>query len=465
MSKELREIAKWEKELQRPKNRSYLAYLLLILCVVYIADEISTQIGTLMQSVVAQAVFAPVFGADVAVARMSAFSVLGMGASALAFLYKPLSDRYGRKPFLVINTIGMGLGMLLISVSANIPVYVLGAFVISFFIPNDMQQLYLFETVPPKHRATYYSIIKAAATLGMMLIPLLRDLLMGPDISRWRFVYLILAFVALAIAVCAACFVRETDPFMKKRLEYLRMSEAERAEAKREKGAEKTQGSVINALKFIFRHRQTRWLLIGGGFIMWGMVVTMYYETTMTYGYASQFLARGIGLAEAKADAIPFVTQALFLFPVGSAFFQLIQGFLSDKLGRKPTLILMSASVVLTFFLFYFGADRDWVPTVVGLLAGSAVGSYWAAYDICCIMTSESTPTNLRASVMNVRPMLSGAFGSAAFLAPLILINLFGDAHVGLISLLVAAPGMLIGLTLIALKVRETKHSNLEEIV
>ena len=60
---------------------------------------------------------------------------------------------------------------------------------------------------------------------------------------------------------------------------------------------------------------------------------------------------------------------------LGSALFQAVQGFFSDAWGRKPTAILMSAVSMISFLIFYIGANPFWNPYLVGFLAGAAVGS------------------------------------------------------------------------------------------
>jgi Na+-transporting NADH:ubiquinone oxidoreductase subunit NqrE len=122
-----REIAKWEKEQKKSKLPGYLVYFLLVICVVYVCDEVVSQIGTQMQSVVASQLFAPIVGEEFAVARMSALGLVLLLPSALAVVYKPLCDRFGRRPFLIVNTLGMGLGVIFVGIATNIPVYVLGA--------------------------------------------------------------------------------------------------------------------------------------------------------------------------------------------------------------------------------------------------------------------------------------------------------------------------------------------------
>lgn len=133
-----------------------MAYFILIISVIYLADEIVTQIGGQMQSVIASQIFAPVVGDEFAVARMGAFGMVTMAASGLAFLYKPLSDRYGRRIFLIINTLGMGIGTALVSLATNIPVYLIGAAITAFFTPHDMQAVYIQECAPAEHRAKMY---------------------------------------------------------------------------------------------------------------------------------------------------------------------------------------------------------------------------------------------------------------------------------------------------------------------
>lgn len=464
--KKQREIAKWEKEKAKPKGPGYMAYFLLLVCVVYICDEVVTQIGGQMQSVVASQLFAPIVGAEFAVARMSALSTALIFLAFLSFVYKPLSDRFGRRPFLILNTLGMGLGALLISLATNIPVYLLGAAFISFFTPHDMQAIYIQECAPAKHRAKIYSIVKSISTLGILMVPVLRSIFIpDTDLSGWRYVYMVPGIFTVVVALLAVFFIRESDAFIDNRLRQLQMSEEDIVAAKARKSDVQAKGGLIKSLKLCFRNKQIRWLALSYGFIMWGILVTTYYETTMTYGYAQQFLNQGMDIEAAKAAATGYVTQALMLFGVGSAVFQFFPGFLADMLGRKKTAIIMSICVVATFLAFYIGANNNVNPYVVGFCCGACVGSYWYTGDLMGLMISESTPTNLRASMLSAQPLVSGGIYLIAMVTVMVLINILGDAAVGICTLATVVPGLAIGLLMMIFKVRETNGVDMGAVV
>lgn len=453
-----RQIARLERELAKPKGPFYIIYFILIVSVVYIADELATQVGYQMQNVIASDFIAPLVGEEFAVARISLVNTIAGFTVGIVFLYKTLADIFGRKIFLVINALGIGIGIFFVGIATNIPVYALGVVAMQFFLPNDMHQVYIQECAPAKHRAKVGSIIASIATLSMFAIPFMRNIfLKGDDLSGWRTMYMILASFSVIASIFAMFFVRESDAFVESRLRTLRMTDEEKKAAKENKSKQETGAGLIAALKFCFTHKQIRWLFIAGGFVSFGMLVTQYYETILTFGYAKQFLDAGATLETARVDATQFVTQALMLFSVGAAGINLVSGFVADKLGRRINMIVMCATSLVTFLLFYVGSGLSWNPYFVGLLCGISVYSYWAAGGMVGLMCSESTPTNIRVSVVAVQPVVNGMIFMLASTAVTILGNILGDSAIGITCLLVSAPGMALGLLLMMIKVKETK--------
>ena len=464
--KKQREAAKWEKEKARPRHRTYLLYMILIICLVYITDEIASQICVQMKTEIAGTLFAR-FG-DKSLSTLGTLELLSYPCIAISLFYKTLSDRFGRRLFLVVNTFGMAVGMTLIFLSGNIALYIVGYCVIAFFVPHDMQVVYIMETAPAKHRAKIYSLVRAVATLGAMLIPLLRRLFLH-DQSQWRMVFLVPAVLGLIASFLALLLSRETDAFIDSRLKYLRMSEEELRAEKAAKDVRNAQGGFFAALKFAMRRRQLRWLYILMAFHNLGFIITMNYQPMLSYGYAGKLVSSGgaAGLDDALNAVVSnngAVTQALFLFAIGSAVFQFVVGFVSDRLGRKPAAALMSALTLLSLLLFTFGAKLGWAPWLVGLMTGACVGSFWSVGDINVMMMSESAPTNLRSSVTSSAYVIQ-ALGTIVGMAVLLpTLGVLGNAVISTAVLCISAPGILIGLLLVLTKTHETKGTDLDAV-
>lgn len=464
-AKRKKEIAKWEREKARPKKNMYFAYLVLIICIIYATDEIASQIGTLMKTEIANDLLAK-FG-ESSVGVLDILSILIVPFQAIGLLYRPLADRWGRKMFLIINTFGMSFAMLIIFLSGNLVLYFVGACMVQFFIPHDMHVVYIMESAPSKHRARIYSSIKFFANIAVMLIPLLRRLLME-DASQWRNVYLIPALVGIVTSLVALLFARETDSFIDSRLAYLRMSDEERLAAEQEKKNEQNaQGGLIPALKFAMKHKQLRWLYIVSSMANLGFIGTINYQVIMTYGYAQNYLDKGLfATMEQALDAVSVgdITTALFMFPVGCAISQVIMGFISDSKGRKNAAITMAFNCLAAFILFSVGSSFAWNPYIVGFLCGACIGSYYSTNDVLIMMIGESAPTNLRSSVMSAQFIVTAVGFALSYIIGIPVMTIFGNGATGIISFALLVPGFIMALITMGKKTHDTKGVDLDMV-
>lgn len=459
-----KEIRKWEREKARPKRGFYMALLVFIICIVYVTDEIASQIGTLMKTEIATDLLAKYGESSIGV--LDLVGMIAMPFSLISLIYKPLADRYGRKLFLVINTLGMSVAMFVIFLSDNLYLYIVGASIMSFFIPHDMQVVYIMESAPPKYRATMYSVVKSVATFGIMLVPLFRRLLMT-EASEWRIVYLAPAVLGMVISFVALFFAKETDPFMDSRLRYLRMTDEEREAESLKKDAQGAQGGLSAAVKFVLKHKQLKWLYLTVALSTIGVLVTMQYQAIISFGYAENYLSQGLfkSLDSAlESVMVNEVTSALFFFPIGSGVAQLIHGFISDRWGRKYSSIVMATITVVSIVLFSLGSENAWSPYIVGLFSGASVGAFWSCGDIIGLMVSESAPTNLRSSIISTQFIAMGAGYAVAYGVGLPLITILGNSAISKIVLGLALPGMVLSLIVLITKVKETKGANLQQV-
>ena len=104
--REQKELAHWQKEKARPKNKAYFWYLMLVLTLIYIIDEVTTNSVTQVEDGLIASFF-PNTDAQTAEGYINLLSTAAIGLMILSCFYKPLADRFGRKIFLLINTLGM----------------------------------------------------------------------------------------------------------------------------------------------------------------------------------------------------------------------------------------------------------------------------------------------------------------------------------------------------------------------
>ncbi len=450
--REARELVRREKQLRARSGQYYMVYLFMVLSLIYIVDEIASTISIQFQSNIINELFVQNMGMEYG-EGLSLFSALGFityPVTLLIVFYRPLADRFGRKPFLIINTFVMGLGLFLVYLSDNIYVYMIGGSLMGFMVSHDMQCVYILECSNEKNRARNYALIKAVAILGTLLIPLLRETLMQNQSGRWHLVYLVPAILGFLLSFVALLFAKETDTFLVNRVRYLKTPLEEREKQSAQEKNSNAQGGIVNAVKFAFKHRQLRFLVLACCFYYSASLATATYNTVMK---------ESAGMTEEA------ITMALYLYPVGNALMTFIAGLVSDRFGRKITIIAMSCSAVVCYSLFIAGAMFGFTPLIIGFAIGGFMGSYWGAGDtIGGIMFSESSPTNLRSSVTVINTLLNGIIGGLATIVTIVLLPLIPKEAFGYMYLVLTIPGLVGAIIIIWKYIGETKGLDLKKV-
>ena len=450
--REAKELARRERQAKFKENKFYLIYLFMILSLVFITDEIASTISIQFQSNIVNEFFVNKMGMTYG-EGLSLFSALGIityPISLLMVVYRPLADKFGRKPFLVLNTFCMALGLFIVYLSQDIVVYMIGGTLMGFMVSHDMQAVYILECSSEKNRARNYSLIKAVAILGTLLVPLLRETLMKNVSERWHLVYLVPAIIGFVLSFVALLCAKETHVFLENRIRDLKTPLDVREKKSKEEKMNNAQGGIKNAIKFSFKHHQLRCLIIACAFFYLASLATATYNTVMK---------ESAGMSEEQ------ITYALYLYPVGNALATLISGFVSDKFGRKTTIIAMGISSICCYSLFMASSMLSWSPYLTGFAIGGYMGCYWGAGDtIGSIMFSESAPTNLRSSVTVINTLLNGVVGGLALIISMIVVPFIPSSMFGYFYLCLTIPG-LIGATIVIFKfVGETKGLDLSKV-
>ncbi|MBR0130291.1 MAG: MFS transporter [Firmicutes bacterium] len=452
--KESRELERLRKQDSLPKTGAYLLFVMVVLTIVYVVDEITSNMNAAMQPYVLFDLFkigsrnvnSPEYKS--AINTVAPWQVASNLFLIISPFYKALSDKYGRRLFLMINTVGMGLGMLIVMTSRSAVQYILGMLFMMFFTPNDMQVLYIMETAPKEKRATYSFVAKGIALISVSLIGVMsKAFLNDADAGSWRMVYLIPVIVAIAIGLVSYFLLRETPVFVEQRIGYLELTPEQRAAKAEEdkKNGTAEEGGVFRALKFIFKNRQLRWILISGFLFFATTFYTSYYATVLEGSMTTEMVA-----------------LVLIIYPFFNGIVTILSGFFSDRLGRKKVCILLGSLALFGLLMFVLSCRLGWGAAAAGIAYGCSIGGLWSMSDtIILTMPAESSPSGMRSSVMGT---ISVMIGSGMFIGQVLFIVLQNFMPMDLLFLLICVPFMALSLIVLITKVKETKGVDLDKI-
>ncbi|MBP5305231.1 MAG: MFS transporter [Lachnospiraceae bacterium] len=452
------EIGYLEKELKKSETKGYFVGLVVMLTIIYIVDELASNMNSTMQPYMIYDLF-KIPGASAltdeysaAVGTMTLLTLPNYLIMLLSPFYKSLADKFGRKMFLIINTAVMGLGLAICMIAPNYIVYAIGILVVLFVQTNDVQVMYIMESAPAKHRAKVASATKAIALVGVSLIGVAKTVFYDPsDLSSWRKVFIIPAVFGIAVALICIPLVKETPVFLTKKLKALKGEKED--EDTNEKKEDNNKGGVVNALKYIFSNKQMRSITIAGIIFCLATGVTGYYATILE-------VAGGNG-----AITPDQINRIVIFFPFINGLVTFISGFLSDALGRKKACILLSVFAVAGLATFIFGAGLGFNEYVIGTAYGLFIGGLWSICDtLVLVMPSESTPTELRASVIGTMALIMGVGMALSSILIAVGMNVVGSANIGMLCFAMTVPFMLIAIFLITKNVKETNGADLTNI-
>lgn len=453
---EKRELARLKKMQNRSSGSKYFFILIILIAIVNILDEVTSNLTVTVQSSFITEFFVnnPFMGKYYTYEDGLAFhSGIGVFTYVLGLFtpfYKALADKWGRKPLFAISTLGMATGLLVIHLSSSYIMFLVGFAIISFFMGHDIQIIYILEEAPQRHRAKIYSFLKSFGILGVILIPTLRDILMGNDGAKWREIFLVPALIGFVSVLLVVLLAKDTKVFIDERIEYLSRPyedrQAQKALEKSQKEAERNKSGVFNGVKYIFANRDTKMLIIAHIIFDAAMpAIALYFESSM----------HRAGMSTSD------ITKALFMVPVIYAAITFLSGFIADKAGRKTTVTLFSSTCVAGYILFVVGILSGWNPYLVGSFAGLYQGSYWIGRDYMNVMMTEKVPTDIRASVVGAEGLLviiGLALGYVCTIVGMTVMPIWWAC------LTVSIPTVTVAAIIFTLKVKETKGTNLDEI-
>jgi len=378
-----------------------------------------------------------------------------------------LSDRFGRKPVLILSALLFLISSLITALAGDITVFIIGRIMAGFAVGIAilLAPVYIAEISPPGQRGWLVSFNQLLIVIGLSAAYFSNYVILNvvhDPLLNWRWMLGIEAFPSI-VYFLLLFFIPESPRWLmmknkdKKAIHILSLiggpahSVKEYEEIKGSLAHHKSTTIVVQAREF-FSSKMRLILIIGFGLAIFqqlsGINAVLYYAPMI---FESAGGGRGSAFIQAVVLGIVFMVMT-----IGSMFF-------IDRLGRRPLLFtgvgIMAVSLLLTGLAFRADVhtnSRLILICILGFIAGFSISLgpvMWAIF-------SEIFPNHLRGfaiSAVGVANSMSSFIVATFF--PLQLAR-FGSSN----TYFIYAGFMFFCLWFIWKYVMETKGKSLEEI-
>ena len=209
---------------------------------------------------------------EVAFVMSALVSVFAVCTFFAAPVFGALSDRYGRKPILIISLLGSALGYLLLGFGGSLWILFAGRIIDGLTAGNQSALFaYISDSTEPQERGKWFGYLGGAIGLGFMIGPSIGGLLGSVSITLPFF---ITAGITLVCALLVQLLLPESLP-----------------EEKRSKKITFKSLNTFSHFKEIFSLKSPRELLIVGAFFyiglnIWQFNASIFFKDTFKWGPA-----------------------------------------------------------------------------------------------------------------------------------------------------------------------------------
>ncbi|HET8881768.1 MAG TPA: TCR/Tet family MFS transporter [Solimonas sp.] len=269
------------------------------------------------------------------------YGLFGMAWALMQFVFSPLlgalSDRYGRRPLILLSCFGLGVDFLFMALAPTLGWLFVGRIVSGITASNfSMASAYIADVTPIDKRAGAYGLLGAAFGIGFIFGPALGGVL-GHDNPRLPFA------IAGALSLLNACYglfvLPESLP-----------------KARRSARMLWARANPVGSLKLLRSHPE----LSGLAVIYFLFQFAHYVLPSVCILYASYrygWDARALGLMMAATGACSIVVQAAVVRPVVT------------RLGERRTLLAGLVFATLGFAGFGLAPSGAWFLAAIPVFA------------------------------------------------------------------------------------------------
>ena len=287
---------------------------------------------------------------------MSVIGMLGIGRLIVLFVSGKLSDKYGRKPFVLlgmITYIAFFIGILLIPTTAVACVFGILAGIANSFLDAGTYPA-LIESYP-ESASTVTVLLKAFISAGQFLLPLFIGVLVAMNAwYGWSFI-----IAAVILAVNFLIMLKMTYPSM-----------------------DQVQKSADSSGEAVEDVPKSKWYIEGICFVLYG------YISQATFYLISQWLTK-YGAAVAQMSDMA-ARSLMSYYSVGSLACVFFTAFITKK-GVRPITLLVVYTLISTLAIggLYYYPSAALAPILSAVVGFSAAGG---VMQLGLVMMTEMFP-------------------------------------------------------------------------
>ncbi|MFW9866243.1 MAG: MFS transporter, partial [Candidatus Thorarchaeota archaeon] len=302
----------------------------------------------------------------------------------------------------------------------------------SFFFSSDIWLVYINEEVKPKKRAFYSNIILMVGLLGPIIMVIARFIFITETNPFWRGMTFFPMIIGIPLSIIIFFSLKET-----KRYEQMKESGSFEKRSFRE--------DVTSIFKTENRRPYLYLLLIVFIRGISGIYIGLFEKYMSNLGTLTQ-------------DQITIVFL-LVIFAVIIAY--AVNGFLADRIGRKPLLYLWSFLAPISVLIWVLGAHSTENAFSLVLFGYSLTHiSTWGAIGIIRLLTIEMLPTDRRGTGVGFRSLIGSIGGTIGLVTSGIVVFFVGLGPTFIIFVM----GQFIVIPIAYFFLKETKGVELTDI-
>ncbi len=418
-------------------TKTYMYYTVLVMGMINLIDIFTSNVAPLVVTYVVEEFFiSKGIPENVAYAQYGLVMSLVSIFMLFGLVVRYFADRYGRKPALIINIIGMSLSALLVLFSLNFFMYALGVLLGAVFLNADIQMLLVGEECPKEMRSQYINGVRIVGLCGALLVLVLRFIFISGSNPQWRLLWLLPLIGGIIVTVIAIFTIKESSI-------YLTMKAKRAAHPELQQHKE----SFIQALKSIRKLKNYKLIMIT---LVVGILAVLGAFTDSNY--MQPYLSQNFTFNEVN---IIYVIRFVISIPVSAVI-----GLINDRLGRKIGLYLhlILIPVCMIIFIIFVHAGNF---IIAGIFYGVFIYSVWLTPATTGTIISELTPTKYRGTVGVYSLIIAYILLAVAMVFFSILKLWLAFETLFLIAFI---PGCLIAIPIVIKYVPETKGTDLTKV-